>query len=59
MNERPATFAQLYRLNRLNALTLKKPGAGKQIPHEDADQALAEAAARGLWKPKQPRRVEG
>lgn len=54
---RPASLAQVYRLNRLKALKLIEPGEGTEITAEEADRVLAVAAARELWTPKHPRPV--
>lgn len=53
---RPATFAQLFRLNRLKALKLVEPGDGQEIPATEADHVLADAAAQGLWIPSTMRK---
>ena len=53
--QRPATLAQVYRLNRLKALRLVEPGEGHEIAHETADRVLAQAQKDGLWTPKHPR----
>jgi hypothetical protein len=51
MTSRPATFAQMYRLNVLECFRLVGPGEGQIVEAHVADQILAETAAQGLWTP--------
>jgi hypothetical protein len=52
---RPATAAQIYRLNQLRCIKLVPIGEGEQIDFAVADTLLASAAAEGLWTPKRSR----
>lgn len=48
---RPASFAQMHRLNMLGCFRLVGPGEGQVVEASVAHEILRETAAAGLWTP--------